>query len=410
VTTPPRPPPPTLAPPVEAAVRDLLLQSRRTGEPVCAYVYDLAGAAAHARHLVTTLPEGCRLYYAVKANAQRPVLEALAPVVDGFEVASLGELARARAVAPDARVAFGGPGKADGELAGAVRHGVTHVHVESAHELRRLERAAAARGAVVPVLLRVNLAGPLPAATLAMAGRPTPFGIDERQVPDVAALARDSPHLRLDGFHFHSVSNHLDADRHAALVGHYLRRAARWAAQLGVSLREVNAGGGFGVNYADLGAHFAWDRFVAGLRRVLDREAPAGCTVTFEPGRYLLAAHGTYVTEVLDVKVNHGETFVVVRGGTHHFRLPASWQHSHPFVVVPVDRWDGPGPRPAAAGVPVTVVGQLCSPKDVLAREVPVDRVRAGDLVAFPYAGAYGWSISHHDFLSHPHPQHVYLR
>ena len=390
---------------VDAAVRELAAGD----EPVCAYIYDLGGVRARARHMTASLPSRCRLYYAVKANSQHPVLEALAPIVFGYEVASVGEAARVRAASAEAPIVFGGPGKTDAELAGALRHGVEHIHVESGHELRRLERVADEAGIVAPVLLRVNLAGPLPVATLAMAGGPTPFGIDEREVAEVAALAHWSPHLRLDGFHFHSVSNHLDAVRHAQLVALYLRRAKRWAATLRAPLRVVNAGGGFGIDYGNPANQFAWDRFVAALARVVEREAPAGCAIAFEPGRYVLAPHGAYAAEALDVKVNHGEAFVVVRGGTHHFRLPASWRHSHPFTVVPVDDWDGPPPRPEAVDRPVTVVGQLCSPKDVLARGARVRRVRAGDVLVFPYAGAYGWSISHHDFLSHPHPRHLYL-
>jgi diaminopimelate decarboxylase len=57
----------------------------------------------------------------------------------------------------------------------------------------------------------------------------------------------------------------------------------------------------------------------------------------------------------------------------------------------------------------VTVTGELCTPKDVLARDVRVESLRAGDLLWFHSAGAYGWSISHHDFLSHPHPRHLFL-
>ena len=122
-----------------------------------------------------------------------------------------------------------------------------------------------------------------------------------------------------------------------------------------------------------------------------------------------MAAFGAYVTEVLDVKTNHGACFAVVRGGTHHFRLPASWGHSHPFTVIPVEDWPYPLPRPEVRGGPVTVAGELCSPKDVLARDVAVDRLRAGDLLWFHHAGAYGWSISHHDFLHHPHPRRLFL-
>src|SRR3954462_5137188 len=108
--------------------------------PVCAYVYDLAGLRAHATAAVAGLPEGCELFYAVKANSEAPVIEALAGVVAGFEVGSAGEIDRVRAVAPAAPVVFGGPGKTDDSLAAAVRDGgVVAVHVESLHELRRAE-------------------------------------------------------------------------------------------------------------------------------------------------------------------------------------------------------------------------------------------------------------------------------
>ena len=371
-------------------------------EPVCAYVSDLAGLRAHARAAVAALPEGCELFYALKANSERPIIEALAGIVHGFEVGSAGEIDQVRAAAPGSPVIFGGPGKTDAALAAAARNRVAAVHVESLHELRRAEYVAGALGVMSPVALRVNLAGPLPVATLAMAGRPTQFGIDEADVPAALALVKECPHLDFKGFHFHCISNHHDAPAHARLVARYLERAGAWAADAGVPVAVVNAGGGIGVDYAALDTPFDW----AGLCAALG--APP-VRLRFECGRYLVAAWGAYVTEVLDVKTNHGTTFAVVRGGTHHLRLPASWGHSHPFTVIPVEEWPYPFPRPGVRRRPVTVAGELCSPKDVLARDVVVDELRAGDLLWFHHAGAYGWSISHHDFGSHPHPRRVLL-
>src|SRR5947208_11215366 len=115
--------------------------------PVCAYVYDLDGLRAHAEAAVAALPEGSELFYALKANSERPVIEALVGVVAGFEVGSAGEIERVRAVAPDAPVVFGGPGKTDAALAAAALDGgVAAVHVESLHELRRAEHVAAGLG------------------------------------------------------------------------------------------------------------------------------------------------------------------------------------------------------------------------------------------------------------------------
>jgi 2-[(L-alanin-3-ylcarbamoyl)methyl]-2-hydroxybutanedioate decarboxylase len=389
---------------------DVVAALRAAGDgPVCAYVYDLDGLRAHAAASVAALPAGTELFYALKANSERPIIEALAGIVAGFEVGSAGEIELVRAAAPGAPIIFGGPGKPDAALCAAAREGVAAVHAESLHELRRAEYVAARLGVTLPVALRVNLAGPLPAATLAMAGRPTQFGIDEADVPGALALVQRCRHLELLGFHFHCLSNQHDAAAHARLVAGYLQRARDWAAGAGVAMGVVNAGGGIGVDYARLDRPFDWAGFCAALAGVLDDGGAEPVRLRFECGRYLVAAWGAYVTEVLDVKSNHGACFAVVRGGTHHFRLPASWGHSHPFTVIPVDDWAYPFPRPGVRGRPVTVAGELCSPKDLLARDVPVDEVRAGDLLWFHHTGAYGWSISHHDFLSHPHPRRVFL-
>jgi len=79
------------------------------------------------------------------------------------------------------------------------------------------------------------------------------------------------------------------------------------------------------------------------------------------------------------------------------------------YTVIPVDRWAHGWARPAARTERVAVVGQLCTPKDVLAREATVARLRAGDVLAFGLAGAYAWNISHHGFLMHPEPGFHYL-
>jgi 2-[(L-alanin-3-ylcarbamoyl)methyl]-2-hydroxybutanedioate decarboxylase len=390
----------------------ILTQLKETsGQPVCAYLYDLDRLRAHVSGVVSQLPERCEMYYAMKANSERPILEELAPLVRGFEVASAGEVKKARQVDGQIPIIFGGPGKTDAELVEAIQAGVKLVHVESMHELMRLEHLAGQMNATVSILLRINLAGPFPdAATLHMAGRPTQFGINEREVPEVMKLLARCEHVRLEGFHFHSISNHLHESNHISLLRIYVQKAKQWAEDYGLEITRLNVGGGIGVNYQALEEQFDWSLFVSLLAEFVEREVPENWKLMFECGRFLTASCGYYVTEVLDLKENHGERYAVVRGGTHHFRLPSSWQHNHPFEIVPVEQWVYPFARKEWEAVDVTVVGQLCTPKDVMARKVPVSRIRIGDWIAFQYTGAYSWSISHHDFLSHPHPAHVWVR
>jgi diaminopimelate decarboxylase len=378
-------------------------------EPLCAYVYDLDQLRAHVAHLTASLPTQCRLFYAVKANSEAPIIKALAPHVHGYEVASPGEIEKVRAVTTEKPIIFGGPGKADVEIEAAIRLGVKLLHVESIHELRRIQHIADRLEQVAPILLRVNLRGPLPAATLKMSGAATQFGIDESDIPYAVTIARESRNVELMGFHFHSLSNNLDAESHLLVIARYITRAKAWSEEFGLDLSYLNVGGGIGINYANLQHPFDWNHFIAGLDQILRSNSTLTSTVIFECGRYITAACGYYAAEVLDIKQNHGKHYAIIRGGTHHFRLPASWQHSHPFTVIPITDWPYPFARPGTQNTPITVAGQLCTPKDVLASDTFVDSVQAGDIILFHYTGAYGWAISHHDFLSHPHPEHIFL-
>ncbi|MYW05893.1 type III PLP-dependent enzyme [Streptomyces sp. SID3343] len=392
-----------ITPAVRARVENL-----GTHELPC-YLYDTSGLRDHVAAVRAALPRRVELYYAAKANPAPEILAALAGLVDGCEVSSGGELAHVRRRLPGTALAFGGPGKTEAELADALRLGVARFHVESRHELHLLAALAArvAPGRDVDVLLRVNLPlgpGVLRGAALAMGGDPSPFGLDPDGVEsclDVFA-GPDAGRLRVRGIHAHLASG-LDAETQVDVGARIVAWTRALANRRRVELREVNIGGGMAVDYANPTERFDWRAFGAGLARIL-ADDPA-LVLRIEPGRALTAYCGWYATEVLDVKHSHGEAFAVLRGGTHHLRTPAAKQHDQPFTVVPTaTAWPHPWPRPELHEAPVTLTGQLCTPKDVFARRKPVHVLRAGDRIAFAMAGAYAWNISHHDFLMHPHP------
>jgi diaminopimelate decarboxylase len=377
---------------------------RLADDALPAYVYDLVALREHAAAIRAALPERAELFYAAKANSDPRLLRVLREHVHGFEVASEGELRHVRALFPGTPLAFGGPGKTAGDLTRALEEGVERLHVESEHELRML--AALLDGRTADVLLRVNLPLELGPVPLAMGGRPSPFGLDPDRLDGCLRLLAEHPGLRLRGVHAHLASG-LDAPAQLAMAERIVGWADDWARVRGLHLSEVNIGGGMGVDYADPARTFDWPSFGAGLGRLL--AGRPGLTLRIEPGRSVSVYCGWYVTQVLDVKHSRGEAFAVLRGGTHHLRTPVTRRHDQPFQVIPVDGWPWPWERPSALGEPVTLVGQLCTPKDVLATRVPVRRLRAGDRIAFTMAGAYAWNISHDRFLMHPGPGFHYL-
>jgi diaminopimelate decarboxylase len=401
---------------VPAAVRELAERLGRDDAALPAYIYDLDGLAAHAAGIRAAVGDQVELCYAVKANPDPAVLRAVARHADGLEVSSAGELRHAAAAVPGARLSFGGPGKTNAELAAAIRAGTFRFHVESLHELRLLGAAALAAGRQVDILLRVNLpAADVPAdvpagdgPSLVMGGQPAPFGMDLAVLGHCAAWltagSREAGQLRLRGIHAHLASGLAAPDLLSSAL-RVLEFARPWCAARGVRNPEFNLGGGMAVDYRRPQVMFDWASFGRGLAAA----ARPGAALRVEPGRAVTAYCGWYVTRVLDVKRSHGRVFAVVAGGTHHLRTPAAKGHDQPFTVLPVAGWPHGWPRPAAAAEPVTIVGQLCTPKDVMARDVRLSRLRAADLVAFGLAGAYAWNISHHSFLMHPAPGFHYV-
>jgi diaminopimelate decarboxylase len=272
-------------PAVPAGVREVAERLGRGDAALPAYVYDLAGLAAHVAFIRAALPNSVEFCYAVKANPDPAVLGVVARWADALEVASGGELAHAAAAVPGTRLAFGGPGKKQTELAAAVRAGVFRGHVESPHELRLLGAAALAAGRTADVLLRVNLpadatapppAGPAPGDGLVMGGQPSPFGMDPGLLDDCARWlaegSREAGALRLRGLHAHLASG-LDA---AALLGSAARVldfGRRWCARHGVRNPEFNLGGGMAVDYGRPGERFDWAAYGRGLARI----GRAGC-------------------------------------------------------------------------------------------------------------------------------------
>ncbi|EGR0768875.1 type III PLP-dependent enzyme [Vibrio parahaemolyticus] len=377
--------------------------AQQQNQPLCAYVYDLNALEEHIKQLRHVLPKNVELFYAAKANPSGPILKTLAPHVDGFEAASGGELAHLHQQQLDKPLIFGGPGKMPSELQQAIELDVDAIHVESLTELQRIGAITERLNRPASIFLRMNIdIGDITLSKLAMGGKPTPFGLDESELSNALMLLRDFPQVSLKGFHFHLMSHQLDVERHLALMQRYFQVVKAWQQEFELGELMINLGGGMGINYQNPEQHFPWMEFCDKLEFLIAKEQVQDWTLRFECGRFITAACGYYVMEVLDIKQNLGENFVIARGGTHHFRTPAAQSHDHPFVILKSEQHHEISHPIQHAQA--TFVGQLCTPKDVLARNQHVAHVDIGDYVVFTLAGAYAWNISHQNFLMHEPP------
>lgn len=361
------------------------------------FVYDSAMLAARVAEWRAAMPAEVQLHYAMKANPYAPLLAFMAPLVDGFDVASGGELKMALASGIAAEeISFAGPGKRDRELEAAIAAGAT-LNLESAGEAERALSIAGHLGRTPRLAVRVNPDFDLKGSGMKMGGGAKPFGIDVAEVPTlVRRLIAAGADWR--GFHIFAGSQALDAAAIVDTQAQTVAVAARLANEIGSTPPLVNLGGGMGVPYFPGDTAVDAKAVGAALGETLAARDPilAGSRFAMELGRWLVAEAGVYLTRVVDRKVSHGETFLVTDGGLHH-QLAASGnfgtviRRNYPIAIA--NRF-GAEPTQTAS-----VVGCLCTPLDRLGDQVALPHADVGDLVAIFQAGAYGATASPSAFL-----------
>jgi diaminopimelate decarboxylase len=369
------------------------------------YAYDRALITARVATVRAALPDEIRLHYSIKANPMPAVVQHMAGLADGLDVASAGELKTALDTGFDpAHITFAGPGKATAELRRAVAAGVC-INVESASEIARLAREAESLGIAPRVVLRVNPDFELKASGMRMGGGAKPFGIDAELIPQAVAQLRALGVNPL-GLHIFCGSQSLKAEAIVDAHARSIELAQRLADECGVMPQMLNLGAGFGIPYFPGESPLELGPIGASLAALLPRVRAAfgQVRVSLEAGRYLVGEAGVYVARVVERKVSRGQVFLVTDGGLHH-HLAASGNFGQ---VIRKNYPAAIGNR--IAQVPtetVSVVGPLCTPLDVLADRMDLPAAQAGDLVVVFQSGAYGLTASPTAFLGHPAPAEV---
>lgn len=370
------------------------------------FAYDRSLLDARVATLRAALPEGIDLSYAMKANPMPAVVQHLATRVDSIDVASAGEMQVALdTTISSSHVTFAGPGKTQAEIDQAVAAGIL-IELESPTEAKRVLTAGERLGLRPRVAVRVNPDFAVKGSGMRMGGGAQQFGVDAERVPD---LLRDlaGADLDVEGFHIFAGSQNL----RAAVICEAQQRTVDLVLSLAdaspTPVRYVNLGGGFGIPYTDRDQPLDLQAIGDNLGELLEtrlRPALPEARTVIELGRYIVGECGVYVTRVVDRKESRGQTYLVVDGGMHH-QLAASGnlgqtiRRNYPVGVgARIDDTDRS---------PVTVVGCLCTPLDLLGDKVELPRADVDDLVVVFQAGAYGLTASPTRFLGHPEPVEI---
>jgi diaminopimelate decarboxylase len=357
------------------------------------YVYSTATLERHYTVLRDALmAEGIRgehggeplIAFAVKANSNLAVLKTLARLGSGADTVSEGEIRRALAAGiPAEKIVFSGVGKTEGEIAFALKSGVSEVNVESEPELELVSKVARSLGTRAVIAIRVNpdvSAGGHEKISTGKADNK--FGVSFSEAERLYAKAANDAGLRPVGVTCHIGSQITDLAPMAAAFAKMRGLVERLRAE-GHPVERLDLGGGLGAPYFNTPeppppADYA--RMIAQTMAGLD------IAYSFEPGRMIAANAGVLVARVLHIHARpEGRKFAVLDAAMNDLIRPAMYEAYH--EIVPVK------PRPGTPEV-YDVVGPICETGDTFTRERALPPLQAGDLVAFLTAGAYGAVMS----------------
>lgn len=320
-------------------------------------------------------------HYAVKANANRRILELIASEGFGADCVSGNEVkAAVNAGFPASKIVFAGVGKTDKEITLALDLNIFCFNVESLPELEVINELAAKKGKTAQVALRINPNVDAHTHEYITTGlNENKFGFSMAHLDNVIEVLKSLKNISLIGIHFHIGSQIEDAQTFAPLCTR-VNELQNFFEEKEVKLEHINLGGGLGIDYehpnenpiSNFPEYFELFSKQLKLR--------SGQIAHFELGRAIVAQCGSLVTKTTYVKHGESKSFVIVDAGMTDLIRPALYQAYHKIENITSDR----------SVKKYDVVGPICESSDFFAKDYDLNETERGDLLVLRSAGAYG--------------------
>jgi diaminopimelate decarboxylase len=319
--------------------------------------------------------------YAVKANSNLSVIKHFVDMGAGCDCVSIGEVRRAfKAGAKKYKIIFSGVGKRDDEIKEALERDILLINLESEAEMQRVEMIAKELDKEARISIRVNPnIDPKTHPYISTGLHENKFGVDIDTAKRMYIKAKNSPNLNPVGIHFHigSQLTQLEPIKEASEVVANLVRELK---VIDIDIKFFDVGGGLGVKYKDEETIKPYDY----VQAILETLHGLDLTVMCEPGRFLTANAGYFLTKVLYEKVNGDKRFVIVDGAMNDLLRPSLYDAYHKVEVLTDEKESSKA----------NLVGPVCESGDFFAKDVLLPKTNHDDLVVIHSAGAYGFTMA----------------
>ncbi len=370
------------------------------------YIYDGEKLVSNYHRLVNALPDYVNVFYALKVNPNISLVKLLRSEGARTECCSVTEMEialQAGSVPED--IIYLGPCKKDYELKRAIELGIFAIVVESETELKRISELAIESDKNVHVAMRINPDFSAKGSPWKMGGRPTQFGIDEQHAIENFGTYLSMPNITVRGIHVYNGTNILDAQSVYENTKYILELFEKISKKHNADFTMVDVGGGMGIPYFPNQEELDIEDFKNLMCPLFDQfhEKFPQTRIIMESGRFIIGTSGYFAVAVNNIKVNHGSTFLVTDGGTncHSAAAGSGRVVKRNFPMKNIS---------ASEGAPVEkyqVAGPLCSPDDIIGRNIELAKVNEGDVIVISESGAYGPTSSPGLFHSHGVPIEV---
>lgn len=387
---------------------DVLIDiAQRYGTPI--YVYNLKIIEKCVKRLKDALGDKNNLYYSVKANPNMEILSYIKKLNVGVEVSSIVELKLVQEVGFERNnIIFSGPGKKEQDLKYIIESGIRCINVESVEELRRIERINNEIHMQANVALRISPNQNVAKSGMKMTGILSQFGIEIDNLSNAIECCLNSNSIKLVGIQLYNGTQLLDANDILNNARFTVECVKRIQNDYDIELQFVDFGGGFGVPYFDKEQVLDMMVLKNGMIEIMNENSAIfdNLYCIFESGRYIVAEAGIYVTSIVERKMCQQTTYLICDGGTNHYANSAFLGRiiRGNFPVSVINRVSINDDEEC-----VTIVGPLCTPTDIIARNIFVKKSVANDLVIVKKAGAYGVTNSPLMFILNPYPTEVII-
>ena len=353
--------------------------------PTPFYFYDTDILRENLKSLSNCLKTNNKVFFSVKSNTNPKILNIISDHKLGIDAVSFNEIKhclRNGFIADD--IVFAGVGKTDKEIEDGIKSNISCFNVESFQELDLINKLSKKQSKKTNVSIRIN-----PNITsdtnkkIQTGSDEDKFGIDIKDINHIPELSKLS-NIDITGIHFHIGSQLLDLKpfKELCVITNDITSHLK---ENGVKLRNINVGGGLGIDYDDPinNPISNFNDFINLFNKNINIDKNQ--SIHFELGRSVVGQCGYLISRILYEKISYNKNFLILDSGMNNLIRPALYNSIHKISNISVNNKDY---------INYDVVGPICESTDTFAKNYKLPSSRRGDLIAIHSCGAYAESMS----------------